>query len=170
MPVGVATCQPIGGPKVITQMKRKPRQSQAPIEPVAGNVESEAAGLFAGASCFAEVFARVKKLNFKGARWSEVVAKYPAMRQAEHELLRYFEPWPDWVLRIAAELLRVQFPTGTRVDLGDRAADPGAERICRAAAALGGRAHPGLAGEAAAPGLALRANAPTTAKASPIWP
>jgi hypothetical protein len=60
----------------------------------------------------AEVFRRLKKEMLV-----ELIAKHSAQypelldESFSRHLLRFYEPWPDWTLRIAAEVLHVNYPT-----------------------------------------------------------
>src|SRR4051812_6485091 len=61
---------------------------------------------FQGAKTLGEFFRRRNERELK-----DLFAKLPDGDAVGRQILRYWEPWPDWALRAAAEAWSVFFPT-----------------------------------------------------------
>ena len=89
-------------------MTPPPNPAESHDGPSAGAGEAQISKRFTGCNTIGEMWLRVMEGPMERTR------RY--LPPVDHEemwrpLRRYCEPWPDWVLRIAAEVLHVHFPT-----------------------------------------------------------
>jgi len=95
-------------------MNEKPNESEENKSLIVQTEAANATSEFAPGDTFASVFAQ----NFKAQLQNSGVPKETEILVWER-ISRFFEPWPDWVFRIAAQVFHVQYPTFSKAKIYD---------------------------------------------------
>jgi hypothetical protein len=97
-------------------MDSKPQKSQLPAHGETSHDSREATLVFNETQTLAEMFKR----HYRKTSVSVLAMLPPDHRKSfERDFFRHFDPWPDWVLRIAAEVCHVHLPTISKEAIED---------------------------------------------------